>query len=177
MQVMHPWKGSVTTWYSRDIGDWDGQGYGAWLHVSNPHPGAPPFESRCCILMVHFVLDSDVRCRSHRRCMFCPHVGQASGPDCRCFKRRATSLQKGPKFPSTVQEFKQSTQPLLWLLSSLLHEAQLGMDKSHLRRDAAALGLKASARASGSNAKMCCWGRVQRQFSPQALLRCLAHSA
>lgn len=40
MQVMHPWKGSVTTWYSRDIGDWEGEGYGAWLHLANPHPGA-----------------------------------------------------------------------------------------------------------------------------------------
>ena len=42
VQAMHPWKGSVTTWYSRDIGDWDGEGYGAWLHLANPHPGALP---------------------------------------------------------------------------------------------------------------------------------------
>ncbi|KAK9819317.1 hypothetical protein WJX74_005354 [Apatococcus lobatus] len=38
-EPMHPWKGSVTTWYSRSIGDWEGEGYGAWLHLANPHPG------------------------------------------------------------------------------------------------------------------------------------------
>ena len=53
---MHPWKGSVTTWYSRDIGDWEGEGYGAWLHLANPHPGAP--------LTKHY---SSVRFEVHRK--------------------------------------------------------------------------------------------------------------
>ena len=35
---MHPWKGSVTTYYNREIGDWNQRGYGAWLHCSNLHP-------------------------------------------------------------------------------------------------------------------------------------------
>ncbi len=39
VQEIHPWKGSVTTWYSRQVGDWEGEGYGAWLHLANPHPG------------------------------------------------------------------------------------------------------------------------------------------
>ena len=37
---VHPWKGSVTTWFNREIGDWNNSGYGAWLHTSNSHPAS-----------------------------------------------------------------------------------------------------------------------------------------
>ena len=34
---VHPWEGSVTTFYNRQIGEWNEKGYGAWIHTSNPH--------------------------------------------------------------------------------------------------------------------------------------------
>ncbi|KAK9833904.1 hypothetical protein WJX74_009498 [Apatococcus lobatus] len=39
MGPVEPWNGSVTTWFNRDIGDWNSNGYGAWLHASNAHIG------------------------------------------------------------------------------------------------------------------------------------------
>ena len=39
MGPVEPWNGSVTTWYSREFGEWNSNGYGAWLHASNLLPG------------------------------------------------------------------------------------------------------------------------------------------
>ena len=36
---VEPWNGSVTTWYSREFGEWNSNGYGAWIHASNSPPG------------------------------------------------------------------------------------------------------------------------------------------
>ena len=40
MGPVEPWNGSVTTWFNREIGDWNSNGYGAWLHAANPHIGS-----------------------------------------------------------------------------------------------------------------------------------------
>lgn len=73
MGPVEPWSGSVTTWYSREFGEWNSNGYGAWLHASNALPGffsassgwssGPDFKRRmldyaqtCCVAV--FIRDS-----------------------------------------------------------------------------------------------------------------------